>query len=380
MRNWYRDASVEELVWDEAFRRDVLRPNPHGDRAWQTWLHQHPDQASTVAQARQLVRALYVENAHLTEAELRDLLRTTLDQTERPQLDESERFRVETVVRPLTSRPWLRVAASVLLVLAVGYGGWRLSRPATPVPSVAPTAARSEVVWETARNTTRSPQLQPLPDGSTVRLQPGAELRYPARFAAQQREVHLTGRAFFDVTRKPDQPFLVYANGLVTKVVGTSFLVNAEVRNPQVVVAVRTGKVSVFPASELAKTRQSGAYVPRSLLLTPNQRATFERSDERLRKDLIEAPLLLATPARPTGFTFDETPVAEVFRTLEAAYGVPIVFDAETLQHCRLTVSLGDEPLFEKLDVICRTIGARYERVETQVVVSGRGCDRYAPR
>lgn len=378
MRNRYRDASVEELVWDEAFRRDVLRPTPPGDQAWQTWLRQHPDQAPAVAQARQLVRALYVENAHLTEAELRDLLRTTLDQTERPLPAESER-RLETVVRPLTSRPWLRVAASVLLVLGLGYAGWQLSRPAAPVLSVVPTATRSEATWKTARNATRSPKLQLLPDGSTVRLQPGAELRYPARFAARQREVHLTGRAFFEVTRQPDQPFFVYANGLVTKVVGTSFLVNADAQNPQVVVAVRTGKVSVFPASELAKTRQSGNYVPRSLLLTPNQRATFERADERLRKDLIEAPLLLATPARPTGFTFDETPVAEVFRTLEAAYGVPIVFDAETLQHCRLTVALGDEPLFEKLDVICRTIGARYERVETQVVVSGRGCDRYAP-
>lgn len=373
MRTRYRYASVEELVWDEAFRHDVLRPTPHAERAWQAWLHQHPDQAATVAQARQVVRALYVENAHLTEAELRDLLRTTLDQTERPLTAESER-RSEPLVRPLASRPWLHVAASVLLVLGLGYGGWRLSRPAGPVSPVARSVPRSGVVWETARNVTRSPHLQRLPDGSTVRLQPGAELRYPARFSPRQREVYLTGRAFFDVTRQPDQSFLVHANGLITKVVGTSFLVSADTRSPQVVVTVRTGKVSVFPASELTKTQQSGAYVPRSLLLTPNQRATFDRADERLRKDLVEAPVLLATPPRATGFTFDETPVAEVFRTLEAAYGVPIVFDGETLKHCRLTVALGDEPLFEKLDVVCRTIGARYERVETQVVVSGRGC------
>ena len=375
MRNRYRDATLEELVWDEAFRRDVLRPTPAADRAWAAWLRQYPDQAPTVAQARQVVQALYVENAHLTEAELRDLLRTTLDQTERPFLAESER-RAEAVVWPLTSQPWLRVAASVLLVLGFGYGGWWLSRPTTPLSSTTPSVARSEAAWETVRNSTRSPQLQPLPDGSTVRLQPGAELRYPARFATQQREVHLTGRAFFEVVRKADQPFLVHANGLITKVVGTTFLINADAQNPLVVVTVRSGKVSVFAASELNKIRQSRTYVPRSLLLTPNQRATFERADERLRKDLIEAPVLLAAPARPTGFTFDETPVVEVFRTLEAAYGVPIVFDAETLKHCRLTVALGDEPLFEKLDVICRTIGARYERVEAQVVVSGRGCER----
>ena len=37
---------------------------------------------------------------------------------------------------------------------------------------------------------------------------------------------------------------------------------------------------------------------------------------------------------------------------------------------------LGDEPLFEKLKIICHTIGATYELIDANIVVSSSGCGK----
>ena len=44
------------------------------------------------------------------------------------------------------------------------------------------------------------------------------------------------------------------------------------------------------------------------------------------------------------------------------------------MKNCFLTVPLGSEPLFQKLKVICRTIGASYEIIDARIVVSSTGC------
>jgi hypothetical protein len=59
---------------------------------------------------------------------------------------------------------------------------------------------------------------------------------------------------------------------------------------------------------------------------------------------------------------------------LEDAYGVDIVFDEEVFKGCSLTVGLEDEDLFEKLKIICKTIGATYQVIDSQIVINGRGC------
>ena len=44
------------------------------------------------------------------------------------------------------------------------------------------------------------------------------------------------------------------------------------------------------------------------------------------------------------------------------------------MKECYLTATLPDEPLFEKLQLICNTIDASYEQIDGQVVVHSKGC------
>ena len=57
------------------------------------------------------------------------------------------------------------------------------------------------------------------------------------------------------------------------------------------------------------------------------------------------------------------------------AYGVDLVFDETVLLNCTLTTRLGNEGLFERLEIICKALGANYETKETQVFIVGKGCE-----
>ena len=65
-----------------------------------------------------------------------------------------------------------------------------------------------------------------LSDGTIVYLNSDSELRYPVSFCATSREVELRGEAFFEVVTDPQRPFVVNAEQVRVKVLGTSFNVN----------------------------------------------------------------------------------------------------------------------------------------------------------
>jgi hypothetical protein len=74
-------------------------------------------------------------------------------------------------------------------------------------------------------------------------------------------------------------------------------------------------------------------------------------------------------------FEFDDTPVSEVFAVLEKSYSVDIVYDEELMHNCPLTASLTNESLFEKLNIICKAVEARYSLIDGQIVIDSKGCN-----
>ncbi|MBC8151681.1 MAG: FecR family protein, partial [Bacteroidetes bacterium] len=205
-------------------------------------------------------------------------------------------------------------------------------------------------------------------------LKKNSRISYAPSFTGSSREVYLSGEGFFEVTKNPDRPFLIYANGLVTKVLGTSFSIKAYPGDPNVTVEVKTGRVAVFTQSDPRINAKAGSRELEGVLLTPNQRIVYVRDEVRLAKSLIDAPQLISEAPTKNRFTFEETPVPAVFDALEKAYEVDIVYDEQLLANCPLTATLTDQPLFEKLDIICQVIEARYEVMDGQIVIYSRGC------
>jgi ferric-dicitrate binding protein FerR (iron transport regulator) len=245
---------------------------------------------------------------------------------------------------------WQRVAAAVVLVLglALGLGG--------PVRRYLSGSEKS-----TAAGT--EPVRLALSDGTQVFLNAGARLSYPERFSGAQRAVTLTGEAFFEVAENKAQPFVVTTGAVATRVLGTSFVVNAP-RADSVLVTVLTGKVA------LSEIGQAG----RRLEMTPGERGTYRQG--RLAKSTNPDPNFRSWQ---TGvLTFRNTPLPGVVRDLERHYRQPIRLGSEALAACRLTSSFSRQALPEVLAELELVLPLRVETRGDTLLLTGEGC-RPAP-
>ena len=82
-----------------------------------------------------------------------------------------------------------------------------------------------------------------LADSSRVWLNAETRLRYPVTFAGTERRVELTGEAYFEVSKDATRPFIVRANGVDVRVLGTVFNVNAYPESSHVRTTLVEGKV-----------------------------------------------------------------------------------------------------------------------------------------
>jgi len=265
-------------------------------------------------------------------------------------------FRISTI-------KWLS-AASVLLMASYVF----FHRPS--LDKLMSTKQRSGIAWVTREN--RSAQLQKvlLTDGSVVELWPNSTLSFHDHFAEKEREVRLTGKAFFSIKRDTLRPFYVRSGQIVTKVLGTSFYVEAgsAIRNPKVEVV--TGTVAVYEKPE------SGSRLANNVLLTANQQATFHAGQHQFISSLIDNPKLLNPETNV--FRFRNTPLSEIVEILRKSYGVEIVIGNRDMRSCTLTADLTGQPLYTQLDIICAAVAGSYKVRNTTIVIGGKGCSGHS--
>ena len=226
-------------------------------------------------------------------------------------------------------------------------------------------------------NSNKTPFTLKLDDGSEVTLQPRSEIRYPKTFG-NQREVHLSGEAFFKINRDTLHPFLVYSEEVVTRVLGTSFTVKAYKYEKEITVSVQTGKVSVYCAKDdnSSKLDEPGDLsLLHELILIPNQQVVYQRDSHNAERNLVEKPEIILSKATLMEMQYDGAPVVKILDVLMENYGVDIKYDAQKLTNCTLTTSLNNEGLYERINVICKAIGATYEIVDTVIYIKSNGCN-----
>ncbi|PMD94816.1 hypothetical protein BWI97_15565 [Siphonobacter sp. BAB-5405] len=355
---------IEDFLADDSFLDWVGGVSNESSAQWDAWLYQYPHKRELVEEARTLALAIRVKPTR----ELRD--------------DEVQRL-VEEVQQRLPHQPRIigfglrRIAAGVVLLAGLGAGiSWGVSWYKCQQEQVTPYQQLTEACHCSLTeqvNTSTQPIFIRLPDGSTVVLKSGAKLSYDQAFRGTKRIVYLQGEALFEVKRNPDRPFYVYANDLVTKVLGTSFVVNAQAEGDRASVCVLSGRVSVFHRNR-SEVRISPQTERKAVILAPNQQIVFQQGDPQLVKEIVKKPQLISHQATVSNFEFSDTALREVFSKLEMAYGVNIIYDEEVMAKCPLTASFTDRPLFEMLTIICKAVEARYEILDGQIIVYGKGC------
>jgi transmembrane sensor len=349
----YRKYHIEDIVQDLYFRKWVLGKLPKENLDWENWLNKNPEKQAIIEEAKSLVIASQIEEIEMPNDIIQQNINEILNY-------------IKTPTNPYYLQNWFRAAAVVLILFTVG-----LVLEKTSIISF----FKVEKTILTQATETENNGIKPLnltlSDGSKVSLKKGSKLEVSTDFGEQTRTVFLTGEAFFEVQKDPQHPFLVYAGGIVTKVLGTSFNIRAYNGENNIKVAVRTGHVTVYREEKVGVKNITH---PEQILLTPNQQVVFEKKEEKLVKTLVEKPIIILPSIEKKSFEYDETPITKVLAQLENAYGVKIIFDADLLANCNLTASFSNEPLFDKMDIICETIYARYEIADGQIVIYAKGC------
>ena len=260
--------------------------------------------------------------------------------------------------RRIISRKYLirLAAAAVLLLATISAVYWIYDSPSSLI---------------THSNNTRATEKIIFPDNSYVNLAAGSKIIYEKDFSGSLREVYLVGEGFFDVSPNNAKPFIVYTDKVVARVLGTSFIINSGWNNTEARVLVKTGKVSVFKTKEFTKENAKTAPTA-GIILLPNHAVDLNAREE-LVKTLPRSPEILK-PLGPERFDFDDTPIDTVFSRLQDTYGIAILYDKNKFSSCSLTVKMGKEDFYQKLELICHTINATYQVRDGNVFVSGPGC------
>lgn len=110
-----------------------------------------------------------------------------------------------------------------------------------------------------------------LTDGTEVILAPQTSLQVGAGFDTRERDVTLTGQAYFQVSAAADRPFTVHTGDVTSRVLGTTFMVRRYAGEHEVVVAVQSGKVSAGRGNPVMLTSGTLARITDStVFLTTN--------------------------------------------------------------------------------------------------------------
>lgn len=367
----YNEFDIEDFVWDTDFRQWALTPNREINAFWEKWIEQNSDKIAMIEQAKIIVNTLKINSPAIREEEIDEKIDQIISK-----INDIEEYEPEQVILFYRNQKyWLKIAASIFLLMGIGFWYNHISSQKSPVKGIYEKliAENPNELVEVKNENEKTLPIQ-LIDGSLVLLKKGSRISYAKNFLGNTREIFLSGEAFFEVTKNPKKPFIVFANGLVTKVLGTSFSIKAYDKDKEVTVEVKSGKVSVFAQSdanskEKATNRELGGVV-----LTPNQKIVYAREEVRMAKSLVEMPIIVEQEKIKTVFEFEDTPVSEILNNLEKAYSIDIVFDEELLSNCPLTASLTDLQLFDKLNIICKGVEAHYEILDGQIVIYSKGC------
>lgn len=231
-----------------------------------------------------------------------------------------------------------KVAASIAVVVGVALAAFFIM-------------GSGDTVW-TSQDTKLAVTL---PDGSTVHLNHHSEIIVPANFNEDERNIILTGEAFFDVTPDKQRPFIIECQDSKTTVLGTSF--NIRELDKAVQIDVVTGKVNFAKGAN-------------SIDLIKGERAfTDEDGVAKSTYNLVDASLY-----KKRKMQFDDQKLSEVFPLMEQYFGVIIETKNDNIRNCDFHGVFTAPELIEMCDVIEEATGNNYKIVGQKVVFSGDGC------
>ncbi len=250
---------------------------------------------------------------------------------------------------PITRTPYfspLRIAATIFLVVALSTVIYLKTAP--PVQTL---AVESE---KTTRQDT-------LPDGSTAYLNKKTELQYEYNPREKTRKVKLKGEAYFTVKHEEEKPFIIEADEILVRDIGTEFNLKAYPDKDTIEIVVTHGEVQFYTQQDPGLNLKAG------------EKAIYSKRAKEFYR--IEKPDTNTLAYKTKVFSFNNTELQSVVALLNDVYNSKISLANEALYNCRLTANFKEDNPEIIVEVIAETMGLELTKKDDQLILSGKGCE-----
>lgn len=261
----------------------------------------------------------------------------------------------------------LKYAALGALLLSIGFAalkyGNRIFRKEvalTYTEIITPDGQKKEVI---------------LPDGTEVWINSGTTFKYASNYGKTNREIYLKGEAYFNVTRDTTKTFIVHAENITIKVLGTSFNVMCYPELKTIETTVISGTVSL-ENSEISEDKKV-------VILNKKEKATFLKNQQKIyitknrskdeskeTVDPIELKKISLTEEeadyiaswKDHNLSFNNESFGEMAFKLQRWFNVKIVIEDEKLRNYRYKGKFDNaKSIFQVLEVVRLTTPITYE-------------------
>lgn len=251
------------------------------------------------------------------------------------------RLKKEMKATKSSSFSMLKIAASIALIISVTLAVIFLQK-----------SDQEELAASNIASTT-------LNDGSKVTLNANSRLTYPSQFEDVNREVNLSGEAFFEIEKDPEKPFIIHTDAIDVTVLGTSFNVRSLDNESTASVTVATGIVRVNSNGN-------------SIQLVQGEKGILDKQSGKLFKVVNDDKNYLSWKTKT--FQFDNLPLSDVINILNNAYQSSIELKNSDIVNCPVTVGFEKQSLNSILEVLKATLDLEIEKNDNVILLTGNGC------
>ncbi len=170
-----------------------------------------------------------------------------------------------------------------------------------------------EIVYNTLSTPSGGQYQLILPDGTKVWLDASSSIRFPTAFQGKERNVTLTGEAYFEVAKNADMPFKITVKDMAVEVLGTHFNVMAYEDESSMNTTLLEGSVKITKAGV-------------NKMLVPGQQSVINNTGEI---NIINADIEEVMAWKNGLFQFNAFDIKKVMRQISRWYDVEVVYENE---------------------------------------------------
>lgn len=316
---------IDDFLFSENYHAYVVEKTIAQQKKWEAYFKQFPDTKYAANEARKIILGLSTMEDYTSLKEIPDAkLHNQFEETWNKYRGEKSKNVLVKTSRFIYRSVAVAAAVVLLMVSFTVVNNYLSNKNTAPqyFGIYAPTAETSKLT---------------LPDGTKVWINSETEIKYSNQFNNKERNIILSGEAYFEVAHNEELPFYVTAHGAKIRVTGTKFNVKGYPEDDKVETVLVEGRV------ELSKEGDDSG---KTVELRPGDKATLKLSDNSVyvsREDVMDE-----VAWKDGKMVFRDIPLKEILRTLERHFDAEIILaadDAPNLNNLPFTITVETETL-----------------------------------